>query len=183
LRPGRRSKLWFASGHGFLHDNNAPATRRVARTWKHLPLVCQYAQGDQPALNTCPRLFTRILPVWCALGYHAVVRLHQQIDARALLLAHRVADRIEADPARVGVEMARQTCQRWLRLLPPSQHTCVQEWCDILKRPWSEIRSALLDPGERGARLRQNSPFCGVLCHRERWAILREFNTNEPRAA
>ena len=111
------------------------------------------------------------------------MRQHQQIDARALVLAHHVVAHMEADSARPGLEKARQTCQRWLRILPPSQHACVLEWCQILEQPWGEIRNALLDSGERGNRLRQNSPFCGVLSNQERWKILREFEANESRAA
>ena len=46
-----------------------------------------------------------------------------------------------------------------------------REWCQILERPWPEIRAVLLDPGEEGKRLRQSSPFVGILTPRERWAF------------
>ncbi|MFT5241832.1 MAG: hypothetical protein ACI9X0_002820 [Kiritimatiellia bacterium] len=128
------------------------------------------------------RLF-RFLLSQRRLGYHWEMKRHQQIDARGLALARCVVEHIEADPARQGLEKARQTCRHWLRVLPESQHACVLEWTDILERPWSDIRSVLLDPGECGNRLRQNSPFCGVLSNRERWTILREFEANESRAA
>ena len=111
------------------------------------------------------------------------MRTHQQIDARGLALARRVVANIDADPALQGLEKARQTCRRWLRVLPESQHAPVREWCAILTRPWCEIRAVLLDPGEEGNRLRQNSPFCAALSNRERWAILREFEANDSRAA
>ena len=113
------------------------------------------------------------------MGYPPSMKRHQQIDARALVLARRVVDHIESDPALRGLERARQTCRRWLRILPDAQHACVLEWSAILEQPWSDVRSALLDPGERGKRLRQNSPFCGVLSNRERWTILREFEDGE----
>ena len=35
-------------------------------------------------------------------------------------------------------------------------------------------RAVLLDESEEGQRLRQSSPFCGILTPRERWAIYRE---------
>jgi len=111
------------------------------------------------------------------------MRTHQQIDARGLALARRVVANIETDPARQGLERARRTCRHWLEVLPESQHAPVLEWSAILERTWSEIREALLDPGEQGNRLRQNSPFCGVLSDRERWAILRESEANDSRAA
>jgi len=117
------------------------------------------------------------------MGYYQCMRQHQQIDARALVLGRCVAAHIDADPARSDLDKARQTCQRWLRVLPESQHAPILEWAAILESSWSEIRNVLLDPGEEGNRLRQNSPFCGVLSNRERWAILREFEANESRAA
>ncbi len=117
------------------------------------------------------------------MGYHPGMKLHQQIDARGLALAHSVVEHIEADPARQGVAKALSTCRHWLQVLPESQHAPVLEWFSILESPWVEIRAALLDPGERGNRLRQNSPFCGVLSSRERWTILREFEAHESRAA
>ncbi|MBT3295354.1 MAG: hypothetical protein HN383_08800 [Verrucomicrobia bacterium] len=117
------------------------------------------------------------------MGYYSGMKLHQQIDARGLVLARRVVAHIEADPALQGLEKARQTCLHWLQVLPQSQHAPVLEWFAILELPWREVRGVLLDPGERGKRLRQNSPFCGVLSNRERWTILREFEANEPRAA
>jgi len=40
---------------------------------------------------------------------------------------------------------------------------------------WDAIRLFLLDPGEEGCRLRQSSPFCGILSARERPAIFRRF--------
>ena len=111
------------------------------------------------------------------------MRTHQQVDARGLALARRVVAHIDADPALQGLERARQTCRHWLQVLPASQHAPVLEWTSILDRPWREVRAVLMDPGEQGNRLRQNSPFCGVLSNRERWAILREFESNESRAA
>ena len=109
--------------------------------------------------------------------------LKSAIDARGLALARSVVAHIEADPALQGLKKARQTCRHWLQVLPQSQHAPVLEWSAILALPWPEVRAVLLDPGERGKRLRQNSPFCGVLSNRERWTILREFEANESRAA
>ena len=111
------------------------------------------------------------------------MRQHQQIDARALALGRCVVDHIDADPARGGLDRARQTCQHWLRVLPESQHGPVLEWCAILETSWAQIRTVLLGSGEEGNRLPQNSPFCGVLSNRERWTILREFEENESRVA
>lgn len=107
------------------------------------------------------------------------VKTHEQIDQRSLALARAVVAAIDRDPSRTGFERARTICRRW-HLENPSP--AVEEWSDILAREWDTVRPLLLDPGEEGRRLRQNSPFCGVLSPRERWEIYRRF-THEPQAA
>lgn len=108
------------------------------------------------------------------------MKTHAGIEARSLALARAVAARIDADPARAGLERARSVCRRWCDLgVDPAR-----EWMDLLNREtWPAIRRLLLDPSEDGRRRRQNSPFCGVLTARERWALYREFREDEPRTA
>jgi hypothetical protein len=115
--------------------------------------------------------------------YYESVKSHQQIDIRGRVLAEHIVQLIDDDPQLRGLEKARQTCIRWQGILPPPQQHCVSEWIDILSRPWGEIRKVLLDPSEEGNRLRQNSPFCGVLSNQERWRIFREFRSDESQAA
>lgn len=99
--------------------------------------------------------------------------LHQDIEERSLALVRAIVARIDADPSRHGVALARKVCARW-RLREDSRD--LRLWADILDRPWAEIRARLLDPSEEGRRLRQSNPFCGILSPRERWAIYREFS-------
>ncbi len=98
---------------------------------------------------------------------------HQQIDRRSLALAKAVVERIDADPQRAGLEKARATFRRWLKSDPAPANG---EWLEILKGPWEEIRLVLLDESEEGQRLRQSTPFCGVLTPQERWNIYRSFH-------
>ena len=112
-------------------------------------------------------------------GTLLIMKTHEQIDQRSLALAQAVADAIDRDPSRAGLERARKTCERW-RLQSPS--LAVAEWSRILELGWDEIRTLLLDPGEQGQRLRQSNPFCGVLSPGERWEIYRRF-AHEPQAA
>ena len=100
------------------------------------------------------------------------MRTHQEIDRRSLALARLIVERIDGDPERAGLEDARRTCRRWLT---GGDSLALREWLEILEGPWEEIRSVLLDPGERGQRLRQSSPFCGVLTPQERWEVYRSF--------
>ena len=104
---------------------------------------------------------------------------HQQIDARSLVLARAIASRIDADTEHRAIDKARVRCARWRQA---AQCADLDLWAELLWRPWSEIRSVLLDPSERGARLRQSNPFCGVLSPRERWTLYRSFR-HDPSAA
>jgi hypothetical protein len=85
-------------------------------------------------------------------------------------MARRIVARIDDDPAREGLEHARQVCARWVS----QGNVSAREWMVILQRPWSEIRTILLDDSEEGTRLRQSDPFCGILTPIERWEIYRE---------
>jgi hypothetical protein len=107
------------------------------------------------------------------------VKTHQAIDRRSLALAQAVVTRIDEDPTRHGLELAQETCARWLRDNPSP---VLAEWAEILKQDWQAIRSVLLDEGPEGQQLRQSSPFCGVLSPAERWAIYQEF-ADEQKAA
>jgi hypothetical protein len=100
------------------------------------------------------------------------VRTHQQIDLRSLELARAVVARIDSDPERLGLERARETCARWLRTAPSP---AIEEWSRLLSRDWAEVRLQLLDESEEGQRLRQSSPFTGILEPSKRWVILRRF--------
>lgn len=106
------------------------------------------------------------------------MRTHELIEQRSLALAQAVADAIDRDPARRGLEQARTTCRRWRQEHPSP---AVAEWSRILELEWEAVRPRLLDSGEEGRRLRQSSPFCGILSPRERWDIYRRF-VHEPHA-
>lgn len=100
------------------------------------------------------------------------MKTHERIDRRSLALAQAVVRAIDRDPARMGLGRARMTCERWRRQAPSP---AVEEWSRILGTGWEAIRTVLLDPGEEGCRLRQSSPFCGILSPQERWEICRRF--------
>lgn len=110
-------------------------------------------------------------------GYLDTVKSHEQIDARSLVLARRIVSTIDEEPRREGLAKAREVCRRWYRDNPVP---AVAEWLRILDGSWDTVRSVLLDEGEEGRRLRQSSPFCGILSARERLAILRRFS-HEPK--
>jgi hypothetical protein len=107
------------------------------------------------------------------------VKSHGEIDERSLALARVIAGRIDSDPEHRAIERARALCARWSETAPCGD---VKVWTEVLRRSWPEIRAVLLEPSERGARLRQSNPFCGVISPRERWRLYRSFR-HDPRTA
>jgi hypothetical protein len=104
------------------------------------------------------------------------MKTHQEIDNRSLAMARVIVKKIDDDPEHRGLEVARSVCRRWNR---SRTSPAISEWLDILQKPWDQIRSVLLDEGERGKRLRQSSPFIGILSNKERWRIYRRFQSND----
>jgi hypothetical protein len=100
--------------------------------------------------------------------YTHVVRSHEWIDRRSLTLHEAVAARLEADPGLVRV--ARENLERWLR---SHENAALLEWRRLLdESSTTELVALLRSPAEHAARLRQSSPFAGLLTPRERQAIL-----------
>ncbi|MBW7866197.1 MAG: hypothetical protein H3C30_17500 [Candidatus Hydrogenedentes bacterium] len=101
------------------------------------------------------------------------MRTHQEIDERSLVMARAIAARIDNDPRHEGLRVARENCVRWLQRSPSA---AVEEWRKILEQDWGTVRTVLLDESEHGRRLRQSSPFCGIISPAERWEIYRRFS-------
>jgi hypothetical protein len=96
---------------------------------------------------------------------------HDIHDAISLELARRVSARLRETPSLLDV--ARENLDRWSRLnsKAPSLLRCYAEWREILSHPVEEVCAVLCADTEDGRRLRQNSPFAGVLSAREVWEI------------
>jgi hypothetical protein len=106
------------------------------------------------------------------LFYTRRVRSHEWIDARSLALHEAVAAKLEARPQLLDV--ARANLARWLARDPAG---ALLEWARLLdQRPLDDILTLLRSSDERAARLRQSSPFAGVLTPEERLAILRQYD-------
>lgn len=94
---------------------------------------------------------------------------HRVNELRALAMDQWIADRLEQEPGLL--DHARMTLKRW-----KAQHDgsafYLQEWSDILKRPLPEIVVFLRRDDEEANRLRQSSPFCGMLPREVRTQIL-----------
>ena len=85
-------------------------------------------------------------------------------------MARIVVEQIDADPTLFNV--ARENLERW-RQLHGTLSRADQEWEEILKRPWREMRAIRLEESDKGQRLRSTAPFAGIVTEEERLAIMR----------
>jgi hypothetical protein len=142
-------------------------------------------RGPQAPLSAAERM-RRMRARRKAAGFRAVTRWeeaatkpatfssHRLHEARSLAMHAAIARKVEREPALL--EIARRNLHRWRRL-DAHQPTpgWLKEWTALLKKPWLEIASLMVEPSERAARLRQSSPFAGLLSTVERKRIYEAF--------
>ena len=102
---------------------------------------------------------------------------HRHIDERSRAFDRLVAEKLRRDPALV--DKARANLSRWLQTCDPHSAADLLEWQRLVDGPLPELLAVLGSTGERADRLRQSSPFCGILTAAEGLAIVREFYTRE----
>ena len=100
---------------------------------------------------------------------------HEVQDLVSLELARRIASGLPQHPE--WLDIARNNLKRWARQNrdAPSLLRCYAEWQALLDHPVSEISNVLIAGTEEGQRLRQNSPFVGVISPAEVWEIKARF--------
>lgn len=105
---------------------------------------------------------------------------HDRLDERSLALHRRVADKVLDNPALL--DKARENLRRWQNA-SGSPSPAFAEWAHLLTRSADEIAQLLSERSEHATRLRQSSPFCGVLTEAERRAIYESYSarTYHPR--
>lgn len=100
---------------------------------------------------------------------------HNRLDERSLALHELVAMKVQADPALL--DKARDNLRRWQAangsLSPPQT-----EWQQILSAPVGNVVAFLVERSEKATRLRQSSPFAGILTEVERSAVFEAFRKN-----
>jgi hypothetical protein len=96
---------------------------------------------------------------------------HGNIDQVSLALGRRVAERLRRQPELL--DQARANLARWSRQNASvvSLLRCYAEWQELLRRPVEDICALLCAETDEAQRLRQNSPFAGVLAPVEIWAV------------
>jgi hypothetical protein len=80
-----------------------------------------------------------------------------------------IAQKIERD--RKLLDIPRNNLKRWRQRWSTDAPAWYVEWQEIMRRPWSAIASLITEPSEEAVRLRQSSPFAGVLSAQERERI------------
>lgn len=117
----------------------------------------------------------QLMEAWQESAGDAPVPSHQDMDRRARALAEAVALRITKNP-----ELVRKAADKVRRRLSSASEREaheLSEWLDVLEhKSTAQIRRLLLDPGERGVRLRQSLPFLDVLTESERRSVLQRVN-------
>jgi hypothetical protein len=99
---------------------------------------------------------------------------HRVLEARSLAMHCLIGQKIAADPALLGV--ARRNLAAWIARYDDGEvPRALEEWSQILERPWPHIVALITDPGETATRLRQSSPFAGVLTPTERRRVYEAF--------
>jgi len=111
---------------------------------------------------------------WVAVKTHAPTWSdHRLLDLRSLAMHAVIAKKVARDPGLLKV--ARSNLGRWQKRWGRQSPAWFGEWREILKRPWPEIAAFMTDTSEHATRLRQSSPFAGVLTSQERRRIYDAF--------
>jgi hypothetical protein len=103
-------------------------------------------------------------------------RTHEWIDRRSLALDRAISQKLRAQPELF--QRAKTTLDRWIQQRQPTIPPILLEWREILERwPLEEVLELLTSSDERPRRLRQSSPFCGILSPTERLAVFKEYES------
>ncbi len=106
---------------------------------------------------------------------------HRLIDERSLAFHRLISAKLRQQPDLV--EKARGNIARWLKICSAGVEPTLLEWQGVLAGSFDQIVAQLEATDERATRLRQSSPFTGILTQSERLKIIREFQARESAAA
>lgn len=101
------------------------------------------------------------------------VNPHQRLSRRSLDFHRLIADRVRKQPALM--EIAWANLAHWRRT-SPTRASYLAEWEGILARGMQHALSIATEQSENADRLRQSTPFAGLISPRERWEFLRLWN-------
>jgi hypothetical protein len=103
---------------------------------------------------------------------------HRRLEERSLALHREIARRIRKNPDLLTGVRDRLTEDIRSGRFSVSLTDAMQEWLELLNRSSLEqILELLVDQGENARRLRQSTPFAGILTQEERRRILEEHES------
>ncbi len=105
---------------------------------------------------------------------------HEVIDQRSLAFGRMIAAKLQDNPALI--EHARRNLEKWLKTCSPGVRSTLLEWNEVLNSGLEPTLRLLTQWNERAIRLRQSSPFAGLLTQSERNEIIRRFKANDTAA-
>ena len=88
----------------------------------------------------------------------------QSASNRSIGWGRLIAEKLRRAPESV-LAIAHENLEQW------EQNGALLEWRDLVENGQEAVLRVLEDPGENGTRLRQGSPFAGVLSEAERAAM------------
>ena len=106
---------------------------------------------------------------------HVLLHPHRRVEQLSLAIHAAVAERLERNPEPV-LAIARDNLNRW-RAHAGYPDAASDAWLALLDGPVHTLLDVLRRDDEHCRDLRQNTPFAGVLPHRERSAIVARFPT------
>lgn len=99
-------------------------------------------------------------------------RSHTWLDGRSRFLHRAVAERIREDPSLISIAL--ENLDRWERSQGPQP--AFSDWRRLLEtQPLERILELLEEDSEEANRLRQSSPFAGILSQEERAELMRRY--------
>lgn len=98
---------------------------------------------------------------------------HRLLDLRSLALHGAIARKLRAHPELIN--RARANLDRWMAADNDGSRPALEEWRGLLDLPISDLLRIMVDWNETATRLRQSSPFAGILKPSERKAIYEAF--------
>ena len=98
---------------------------------------------------------------------------HRVLEARSLAMHVLIVRKIDTNPALLAI--ARDNLTRWARQREGEVPAWLTEWQGLMQRPWPAIAALLTEQSENAVRLRQSTPFAGVLTDEERARVYEAF--------
>ena len=87
----------------------------------------------------------------------------------------KIVQKISRDPRLL--DKAKANLSRWRNKIDGPKPHYLQEWQEILDKPWPTIAEMMTSMNEDATRLRSSSPFAGILNEKEREQIYAAFRS------